>query len=190
MQEVTITKSALFSAAFTRDMLLEVAVKLCGYSMEAAVKLADSKLAKPSKLMAGLEAAKLRTVLDQKLSQSPDEEYGELYRTEALTWEFECLPDLDIGNAGRNTKRNTGGATGAKRASKLSGAYEVVKKAGNAEADEGKWAIWQYVWNCVSFEEYFAHAPAKSVTKTGRVISASSEIQWAVKSGWIKPISA
>ena len=192
MQEVTITRAAITSEAFTLDMLREVAIKLLGKSEEWFTKMAEGTLSKPSKAYANLSYNKLRTTLDKLLTDSPAEEYGELYAKGELTWEFECLPDLDIGNAGKNNKRErkaTDGATKT-RASKLAGEYEVVKKAGNAETDAGKWEIWQHVWTCTSFEEFFAKAPAKAVTKTGRVVTASSEIQWAIKSGWIKPKAA
>lgn len=187
MQTRSVTQSALFSAAFTRDMLIELAVGCEFYTLEAATKLADATLSKPSKTMANLDCAKLRTVLDKKLHDAPEDQFGH-YKTGEMDFDFQCLPDLDIGRAGANTKRQTadkGDKAPRQPKSKLSGAYRTVKKAGNAEADAGKWEIWQHVWNCASFEEFFAAAPVKAVTKTGRVITASSEINWALKSGWI-----
>lgn len=190
MQTRSVTQSALFSADFTRAMLIELAVGCGFYTLEAVTKLAEQKLAKPSKNLAGLECCKLRTVLDKKLHDAAEEDYGH-YKTGEMDYDFTCLPDLDldIGRAGANTKRErkTADPSSPKAKATRTGGYTVTKKSGVADADEGKWAIWQHVWTCTSFEEYFAKAPAKSVTKTGRVISASSEIAWAVKSGWITP---
>jgi hypothetical protein len=192
MQTRSVTQSALFSTAFTRDMLIELAVGCQFYSAEAATKLADQQLSKPSKTMANLDCAKLRTVLDKKLHDAAEEDFGH-YKTGEMDFDFNCLPDLDIGNAGRNTKRERKAAdpSAPKVArSTLAGGYQVAKRPASPSVnggDEGKWEIWQHVWNCVSFEEYFAAAPAKAVTtKTGRVVTASSCIHWALKSGWIK----
>ncbi len=193
MQEVTVTRAALTSEFFTLDMLSEVAMRMFAKGEDWVKKMAEGTLSKPSKAYASLSYNKLRTTLDKLLTDSPADEYGELYAKGELTWEFECLPDLDIGNAGKNTKRERKASTSdvpKTKRSKLSGAYTVAKKAGVADKDEGKWAIWQHVWSCTSFEEYFAKAPTKSVTATGRLITASSEINWAVKSGWIVPQSA
>lgn len=190
MQAIIITRNDILSETVTLDMLREICTKYLDMSAEAVAKTAEQTLNKPSKLMATLSFAKLRTIVDKKLTDSPADELGELYASGKLELEFDCLPDLDIGNAGKNTKRERKAtADGAPKAprTKLSGAYDVTKKAGNSEADEGKWEIWQHVWSCTSFEEYFAKAPAKAVTKTGRVVTASSEIQWAVKCGWITP---
>jgi hypothetical protein len=185
MQTVSVTRTALFSVEFTRAMLIELAVGCKFYTVEAAIKLADQTLAKAGKTMAALDCAKLRTILDKKLTDAPDDQFGH-YKTGEMDYDFECLADLDIGKAGANTKRG-GASAPRKSSSKLAGAYTVVKKSGVAEKDEGKWAIWQHVWSCTTFEEFFAKAPTKSVTKTDRVISAASEINWAIKSGWIAP---
>jgi hypothetical protein len=142
------------------------------------------ELTKGTKTMKALTCAKLRTVLATKLGNSSDDEYGELWRTGKLEVEFDHLPDLDIGKAGANTKRGAG--TGKTRASKRTGAYTVVKvvKAAN---DEGKeTALRGHIWTCKTVEEYFAAADPKYVTKTGTVITASMELNWCIKQGWIK----
>lgn len=194
MQIVTVTKSALFSEAFTIAMLTEVGVRYLGMSDEAIAKTADATLAKASKTMANVSYAKLRTVIATKLGNHPD--YNDTFNEGKLELEFDCLPDLDIGKAGANRRTRKASAadkTDTKRATGATprtGAYKVAKRAGNAEADAGKWEIWQHVWSCSSFEEYFAKAPAKGVTKTGRVITAASEMSWAIKSGWVVPEAA
>lgn len=196
MQEVTITRAALTSEYFTLDMLSEVAIRMFAKSADWVKKMAEGTLSKPSKTYANLSYNKLRTTLDKLLTDSPADEYGELYAKGELTWEFECLPDLDIGNAGKNTKRERKTADGAPKAprSKLSGAYKVVKKPASASVtggDAGKWEIWQHVWGCTSFEDFFAKAPKKALTSaTNRVITPSMEINWALKCGWIEPVAA
>lgn len=177
-QNLHVTRDYLLAATTTRAMLLELAVETGAFTPAGAQQMADATMRKPSKLVADLDCPKLRTSLIQKFEvMYPDfTEKGFVYNP------VETEPDLDIGKAGANNKRK------AATASKLTGEYEVVKKAGNAEADEGKWAIWQHVWACKSFEEFFAKAPAKGVTKTNRVVTAASEIGWALKSGWIKPV--
>lgn len=196
MQEVTITRAAITSEAFTLDMLREIAIKMLGKTADWVDTMAAGKLSKPSKAYANLSYNKLRTTLDKLLTDSPAEEYGELYANGELTWEFECLPDLDISNAGKNTKRERKAKAEGEskpRANKLVGAYEVAKRPNSPTVtgkDAGKWEIWEHVWSCTSFEEFFAKAPKKAVTATGRVITPSSEMGWAVKCGWIKPVAA
>lgn len=191
MQIVTVTKSALFSEAFTIAMLTEVGVRYLGMSEEAVTKTATATLAKASKTMANVSYAKLRTVIATKLGNHPD--YNDTFNSGELQLEFDCLPDLDIGKAGANKRTRKTTSTGeaatkrATGATPRTGAYKVAKRSGSMEADPGKWEIWQHVWACSSFEEYFAKSPAKGVTKTGRVITAASEMGWAIKSGWIVP---
>lgn len=177
-QNLRVTRDYLLAATTTRAMLIELAVETGAFTPAGAQQMADATMRKPSKLVANLDCPKLRTSLIQKFEVMYPEftTNGFVYNPVA-----EAEPEMDIGKAGANNKRKA-------TASKLTGEYEVVKKAGNAEADEGKWAIWQHVWACTSFEDYFAKAPAKSVTKTNRVITAASEIGWALKSGWIKPV--
>jgi len=190
MQEVTITRTALTSEAFTLDMLREVAIKLLGKTEDWVAKMAAGTLSKPSKNFANLSYNKLRTTLDKLLTDSPAEEYGELYAKGELTWEFECLPDLDIGNAGKNNKRERKTADGTTKTSKprtsLSGAYEVVKRVDAANDPSKDAALRQHIWTSTTFEDYFAKADAKYVSATGRVVTANDEIRWALKNGWIK----
>ena len=186
MQKLNITKSFILSAECTLEILREVALK-CLHCTDAAInKLAGQPLKGASKDVEKLDHPKLRTVILTKFGND-NCEYGAKFASGELFVSIDHLPDLelDMGKAGENTKK-----TSAKRASKLAGAYVVVK-ARDMSGDEGKQAIWKFVWECSTFEDFFAKAPGKSVTsKTGRLITASSEIQWAVKSGWIKPVAA
>lgn len=194
MQTRAVTQAELFSANFTRAMLIELAVGCGFYSQEASEKLADQNLSKPSKTMAGLDCPKLRTILDKKLHDAPEDDFGH-YKTGEMDYDFNCLPDLDIGNAGKNTKRERKekpeGDT-KPRATKLTGAYEIVKqtKSGTATngGDEGMYEIWKHVWECRSFEEYFAVCPKKAVKRSGTVVTAASEIGYALRSGFIRQI--
>lgn len=202
MQIVKISAPFVFSAACTLPMLMELAQHaFVGYSQDAAEKLAAAKLkgaavgndriGKGSSAGVGdLEAPKLRTCIVNKLQDSPD--VGDAFKSGDMEFEFNCLADLDMGTAGANKAKRATSQRTASAVGTMVGAYAVVK-AGvkcTVETDPGKWAIWQHVWACGSFEEFFATAPAKGVTKTGRVITARSEIQWAMKSGWIKPVAA
>lgn len=184
MQAIIVTKDTLFSEAVTCAMLREMAAKLFEMSEEDITKLASEPLTKGTKHIKDLTCAKLRTVLATKLANSPDDEFGGLWANGELEVEFNHLPDLDlnINKAGANTKSASSG--GAK--SKLSGEYHVVKVVPQ-DKDAGKQEIWQHVWSCTSFEDFFAKSPVKgATTATNRVISASSEIGYAVKVGWIK----
>lgn len=192
MQMVNITASTIFNAvAVTQEMLYELAASpFVGYSQDAIGKLATQKLAKGSKHMQDLPMAKLRTCVVQRLQDNND--INVAFKAGTFVFEFNCLQEPDINQAGTNKQRR---ASGGKRqqAGAYTGAYVVANRNGlkcTAETDPGKWAIWQHVWACNSFEEFFAKAPQKSVTKTQRVITAYSEINWAVKSGWIKPVAA
>lgn len=195
MKTVIVSKATLFSTLFTRDMLVELAVSAKFYSKEAAEEMADKPLNKPSKTMADLAAPRLRTALEQKFSQSASKD---AYNAGNMEWELESAPepevkpepkpapDLDINDAGKNAK-------GKKTASKLTGAYVVAKKASSPSitgGDTGKWEIWQHIWTCRSFEEYFAKAPAKAQKKSGTIITAASEMSYAVRSGFVQPVVA
>lgn len=202
MQTVQVTASAIFSAAFTVPMVMELAVSpFVGYTQAAAEKLASEQLAKGSAKRGNrstasgdLPAAKLRTCIVNKLQNNPDiaDTFAE---ANGFAFEFNCLADeQDMSKAGANkAKRNTGAGSSKGATGDLTGAY-VVKKQGvkcSAETDAGKWEIWQHVWACQSFEEFFAKCPAKGVTsKTNRVITARSEILWALKSKWIEKVAA
>ena len=188
MQIILTTKSAIFSDAFTCAMLTELAVTYLGYSAEAAAELATKSASKASKDLAKLDCQKLRTICVQKLEQSAD--YGDTFKSNELELEYTCLADLDMGNAGKNTRRSGGGRKAA--TGDLTGAYTVAKRGlkCTAEQDPGKFALWQIIWESVSFEQVFAFADKKYITKTGRIITPASELRWAVKSGWIVPVAA
>lgn len=182
-------------AIVTPAMVAELATMF--YSNEAIAKMQTQTLKKPSgngraksSGMHDCPDAKLRTCVLQKLQQ-PNEIVTEFSHGNSFEWEFKCLEDVapepDINAAGQNNaKRQT------KRNGKLAGAYVVVRKDGlrcTQESDPEKFALWQHVWNSGTFEQYFQNAPAKAVTRTGRIITASSEMLWAIKCGWVKPVS-
>ena len=196
MQIITVTRSALFSEFFTPEMLVELGSKYLGMSDEALAKLATATLSKPSKDLANLSHAKLRTAIATKLGNSPD--YGETFNAGQLQLDFDCLPDLDMGKAGSNTRRPSASGSG-KRAPAHSGSvpkegsYKVVKRPASPSVNgghAGKWEIWQHIWTCSSFEEFFAKCPAKAVKSDKSIITASSEMRWALKQGWIAPVEA
>lgn len=255
MKTILVTKDALLSTIFNRDMLIELAVGTGAYELKGATQMADAKLSKPSKLIAGLDCPKLRTTLIQKLEvmrpefldggfnyefkcntnhkaarshKRPDApkaapwsadwvdvecqaewDYGgepmnaaadaiwdeqehranggapRTYAEFCATTSTKAEPEMDIGKAGANNKRKSGVRTG-----KHSGAYEIVKvvKATNDEAKEA--ALRQHIWTSATVEEYYKKADAKYVSKTGRVVTATDELNWAFKNGWIKPVQA
>lgn len=82
-------------------------------------------------------------------------------------------------------------ATGAPRAkSNLSGAYTLLKKGLRAELSDPKWEIWNHIYECTTFEEVFAKAPAKVVKTGGKTFaSPTTELGWALKQGWIVPVT-
>ncbi len=188
MQTILTTKSAIFSAAFTCEMLKEVATKYLGYSQEAADKLATQTVSKATKHLEALDCQKLRTVIVQKLEQSAD--FGDTFKTNELELEYDCLPDLNMANAGKNSRRPGGGRKAV--GGELKGAYKVEKRGlkCTAESDPSKFALWELIWNNASFEDVFAKADPKYITRTGRIITPSSELRWALKCGWIVPVAA
>lgn len=195
MQIVKVTYAEFFNAnVVTPAMVLELAQAL-GYSAEAAAKLATAKLSKPTKNVANCPDAKLRTCVLQKLQQ-PNELVSNFAHGNSFEFEFTHLPDVqaepDIGAAGANNSRKArASSSGAK--GKLTGAYKVMRKDGlrcTEQTDPEKFALWQHVWQSGTFEQYFAQAPAKAVTRTGRIITASSEMLWAIKCGWVVPVTA
>jgi len=201
MQIVKISSAFIFSAACTKEMLFELAQHaFVGYSLEATEKLASQQLSKSSGGKGGKSAGvgdlpmgKLRTCVVNKLDNNPD--VADVFKSGEMEFEFNCMPDLDMGTAGANkSKRQQSGPRATASKGTMTGAYTTgPKKCGlkaTAETDEGKHSIWQHVFACSTFEEYFQKAPAKAVTKTGRVITAYSEMQWAIKSGWIAPVAA
>ena len=201
MQAHKVTQDLLFSESFNLHMLLELATKYLGMTDEGARQIANEPLTKGSKDLKKLMYAKLRTVLATKLSNSPAEEYGELYKNGELELDFECLqpaqPEPDINNAGANkgaSKNNTKKDTGEYAGMVLKGAYQVLKRGLKAQADDPKWEIWNHIFGCTQFEDVYAKAPAK-VVKRGRdgqdgksICTPTSELRWALKQGWIKPV--
>lgn len=193
MQIVTVTKTALFSEAFTLPMLTEVAVRYLGMSDEAVQKTAAATLAKASKAVGNLTYAKLRTVIATKLGNHPD--YNDTFNSNELQLEFDCLPDLDMGNAGSNTRRKAS-TTGTKRASTagvaLQGTYTLGPKKFGAKCEGDKARVYALLFANNSFEAYFAACQAENLMKvvregkTGPVaITAGEFARWAIKSGWI-----
>lgn len=196
MNTVLVSKDSLFSNLFDCHMLIELAVSAKFYSKEAATDMAYKPLSKPSKVLEGLVCPRIRTALVQKFSQST---YKDSFNAGTMTWDLESAPspkpeakapeapEMDISSAGKNSK-------GTKRASKLSGAYVVSKrtKVGGPTngGDEGMYEIWKHIWNCLSFEEYFAKAPAKAQKKSGTIITAAGEMNYAVRSGFVTPVVA
>ena len=194
MQIITVTKSTVFSVHFSLEMLTEVCSKYLKMSDEAIAKLARQTLAKPSKDLRDIPYAKLRTVVATKLGNDPD--YADAFNAGQLQLDFECLPDLDMGKAGSNTKRSSGSGKRAPAHSGAvprEGAYKVIKRPASPSVNgghAGKWEIWQHIWACTSFEEFFAKCPAKAVKSDKSIITASSEMRWALKQGWIAPVEA
>lgn len=178
---ITVTRDTILTADVTRAMLIELATRQCGYAGNIAAELADKTLSKPSALLKKLDCQKLRTVLIQKLEQVAGFNEGK------FTFAFTCLKadpdDMDIGKAGANN----GGSR--KTSSKLTGEYHVARRTTNESSnggDAGKWEIWEHIWNCTTFEEFFAKAPAKAQKKSGTIITPASEMNYAIRSGMIK----
>lgn len=183
----------------TVQMVRELAAKALNMTQDAIEKLASQQLRKPSgngrkgsNGATDVPEAKLRTVVLQKLQQ-PNDYVENFSHGNSFDFEFECFadeqPEPDINAAGQNNAKRQ---RATRQGSKLSGAYIVVRKDGlrcTQESDPEKYALWQFVWNCKTFEEYFATAPAKAVTRTQRIITASSEMLWAIKCGWVKPVA-
>lgn len=201
MQIRKIAYADFFNATVvTPEMVVELAAAL-GMTEAAIRKLQAQSLAKASGGRGGkssgtadLPDGKLRTTVLNKLSNGNDICAGFTHGN-SFEWEFKHLPDVapepDINAAGQNTARKQRAATS--KGSPLTGAYVVVRKDGlrcTQESDPEKYALWQYVFGCSTFEEYFAKAPKKAVTRTQRIITASSEMLWALKQGWVKPVAA
>lgn len=189
MQTVKVTRDYIFSAACTLPVLMEIATKYCGYSQKAAENLAKQGLKQGtegsglrSNGVNNLDAPKLRTVVVQKLQDSTD--YGDTFKTNELQLDIDCLADMDINQAGANKAKQQ-----RRTSQKLTGEYVVAKKGLKCDenSDPEKFKIWKHIWDSNTFEQYFEVAPKKGVTKTGRVITAASEMGWAVKCGWVVP---
>ncbi|WP_409266857.1 hypothetical protein [Massilia sp. BHUDP2] len=74
----------------------------------------------------------------------------------------------------------------------LEGEYIVLNRSrlkANEEIDAAKWALWQIIWDCKSFEELARRAPDPvNTTRTGRRITWRTEVRWALRQGWIKKV--
>lgn len=203
MQIRKVANKDFFNATVvTPEMVVELAKGL-GLSDAYITKTLSQKLAKASQGNGGrsngvgnLPDAKLRTVVMQKLQQPNDLVTGFAEPDASFEYEFACFPDEqpepDIGAAGANKTRKTASAPRTGGSVTQKGAYTVVKRGLKCsyETDPEKFALWQFIWESPSFEVYYANAPKKAVTRTGRIITAASEMAWAIKSGWVVPVAA
>lgn len=75
---------------------------------------------------------------------------------------------------------------------RLEGGYIVLIKnrlQANEETDAAKWALWEVIWDCSSFEELASKAPPEVHTsRTGRRITWRTEVRWALRQGWIRKL--
>jgi hypothetical protein len=191
MQIIKTNHAAIFSTAFTYPMLEELAA-FVDMTPDQIKQAASATLKGASKTVAALCAPKLRTMICKKLTEAQD--YGAAFTEGNLEMEFTCLPDIvaeeqDIGNAGKN-KSTVSGKRSHATGGKMSGAYTVNAK-GNAslsaveQRDAGRWEIVKHILACASVEEFAKVAPAKAIKKVGSLTTASSEFNYAVRSGWI-----
>lgn len=202
MQVRKITVGQFFDAkVVTPEMVKQLALGL-GLTQAYIDKMLASKLAKGAKGSGSrsngsgdLPDSKLRTVVLQKLQHANDLVSKFSDPQDAFEYEFTGpeFPDEqaepDINAAGQNKRqRNTAAPN---RSGVQQGAYRVAKRGlkCTAEQDPEKFALWQFIWNSGTFEQYYKDAPKKAVTRTGRIITAASEMAWAIKSGWIVPVS-
>jgi hypothetical protein len=206
MQVIKVTSAAFFTEAVTCEQVCQIALGLgltqdyvdamLAQSLKGASKGNGGKGKGGSNGVGNLSCAKLRTIVMQKLTQPND--LVSNFADPAGSFEFEftgpnfpdLAPEQDINAAGSNKKAS--GARPRSTNGKLSGAYVVVKCGLKCteQSDPEKYALWQHVWTSGTFEQYFANAPKKAVTCTGRIITASSEMLWAVKCGWVKPVAS
>lgn len=205
MQIRKVANKDFFNATVVTPAMVVQIAKALGMSDEAVTKLQAQKLAKASGGKGGrsngaadLPDGKLRTVVATKLANKNDlvdgwsqESYFEM---EFHGPDFpDEQPEPDINSAGANNarKQRASAKPGNVGGVQQKGAYRVVKCGlkCSQESDPEKFALWQYVWNSKTFEEYYANAPKKAVTRTNRIITAASEMAWAIKSGWVVPVS-
>ncbi len=191
MQIVKITQSAIFTEAVTCAMIIELAA-MVGMTEEQINKAGQQELKGGSKTVNKLSCAKLRTIVGKKLHDSPD--FGESFANGGIEVEFTCLPDLepeaDISQAGKNKSTATGQRSRA--AGKFTGAYHINAKGkatlANVQAtDPGRWEIVQHILACSTVESFLKASPAKAVKKVGSLTTASTEFNYAVRSGWVVP---
>lgn len=212
MQVRKITAANLFTSEVTGTMVKQLAAAL-GKSAEYIEKMCKQTLkgatqgrGTRSSGVGELECAKLRTIV-AKLLQEPNDIVSD-FGAPGSSFDFEFTgpefpdeapaadPEPDMSKAGAN-KRGTGTRASSGRVRTAHGVVQqgkyVVVKQGvkcNEQNDPDKFEIWKHVWASTSFEEYYKNAPAKGVTRTGRIITAASEMGWAIKCGWIKPVAA
>lgn len=170
MQTITVTKDFLTGKDCSTEVLHDIATRHCKFTEEQV-----AKYGKQGKLLHFVN----------KFLADPNNGYAEMYKDGTLQLDIAALPDPVAPKQ----------VTGQRRASAkpLTGAYRVVNKNGlkcTPESDPGKWKIWEQVFNNTTFEQYFAKAPQKSLTRTNRIITAGSEMRWALKCGWVVPVEA
>lgn len=72
----------------------------------------------------------------------------------------------------------------------LEGPYTVLIKnrlQANPASDPNKWAIWEAIWHCDSFEALSKQCPDPvNTSRTNRRITWRTEVRWALKQGWIR----
>lgn len=200
MQIRKVTVGQFFDPKVVLPSMVVQLAKGLGLTDEYIAKMLNGKLAKGAKGNGGrsngsgdLPDSKLRTIVLQKLQHANDLVSAFTAPTDSFEYEFTGpeFPDEqaepDINSAGQNTRQRAS----APRAGKQQGAYVVVKRGLKCtmEQDPEKFKLWQFVWNCKTFEEFYQQAPKKAITKTGRIITAASEMAWAIKSGWVKPVA-
>lgn len=200
-----VTKTRILSTDFTMPMLRELAVRYLGMSDEAVTQTANAKLSKGSQDLKNLSYAKLRTVILTKMDNGFAKANPTWEADGVVELDFECLnpqpeqeptpeqePAFGANKGAKATKEPKGKKEPAfKGAVPRKGKYKVANKPASPSVtgnDAEKWKIWQHVWDCTSFEEYFAKAPAKGQKATGSMISASGEMSYALKMGWIVPV--
>lgn len=191
MQIVKITQAAIFTEAVTCAMINELAV-MVGMTEAQIAAAAKQDLKGGSKTVNKLSCAKLRTIVGKKLHDSVD--FGDAFANGGLEVEFACLPDLepevDISKAGAN--KSTAAGNRSRAAGKFAGAYHINAKgkatlAAVQSNDPGRWEIVQHILACSTVESFLKASPAKAVKKVGSLTTASTEFNYAVRSGWVVP---
>ena len=176
-QTMRVTRDSLFSEALAAAQLAELLAML-GYQESQVVKIMNARLRKASRDMEHLSHNAARTTACKKLEEH--QQWASSFKAGELDLLFKTLPDPEPAASTARTNKSR---------SKLAGPYYVAKKPNSSSAtggDAGKWEIWQHVWACNTFEEFFAKAPQKATTSaTNRLITPAMEIRWALKQGWI-----
>lgn len=186
MQIIKITSSSLLSLVVTCEMVAELAASsFVGMSPEQIRSALNSDLKKPSKNMANLPCAKLRTIVAKKLTDNPDIPFA----SGEFEFEFNCLPDieLDINEVGKNKVRKVGNKRPV-----LTGNYRLSPKGRDTlrkvqENDPGRWEIVKHILENSAFEQLFKVAPTKAIKKVGSITTPSVEMSYSIKSGWVIP---